>query len=194
MDTRMKRLRRRPGGDGITMVEMAIGLTIVTIVGTAVGQMFMSSSNLLSQQIRRAHLTARSQVVMDRVIGELLTGQFVTLTPPIPDTSNWIRFQRPVAFSGGSVVYSNPIQIDFVPDQSGETGSLRIWQDLAPFSTTTPGNEDIVSIVAENVPSGGLVFNRFGSMLEVNLTMVDTGSPEGDQITIVSGVRMRNSE
>ncbi len=180
---------------GFTLVELTLSLSVFSVISIAAGQSFLTFSTSVTRQVQEAHLASRTQVVMDRLLDEMVTGQFVTMDPPIPDTSNWIRFERPIDFVGTAVVYGNPIQIDLVTNGESQSASLRIWEDIAPLGTS-PSTEDNVSIVARNVVTDGLVFNRFGSIIEINLTMFDQiedyGPPE--LLTIVSGVRMRNSE
>lgn len=205
---------------GVTLLEIVIGVAITATLSLGVGQFFIHSSGTLNAMAIKSNMTGRGQAVMDRLVSELVTGRFVSMTPPIPEQSSWIRFQRPTGFSGGAAVYGNPVQIELIP--TGETDwatvwedwytdgtppdpgsmvelamqSIRVWEDFPPYGTT-PGEEDSPTILARNVAPAGLLFTRTGASVEIQLTFIAIGNDQEQSLetfTIVSGVKMRNSE
>ncbi len=182
--------------EGLTLLEVAVSVAVLAVVTGAVAQLFIQSSRAFTSQAVQSNVIARGQVVMDRVVGDLVAGVFVTMTPPIPANSSYIRFQRSLGFAGGAAVLSNPMQIDVIPEgESAGTDALRIWEDLDPQGTT-PGAEDRPVIVAMNLAPNGLRFNRTGAILEVAMDFVGEVEPgeEAILLTLTSGVKMRNDD
>ena len=85
---------RGPGRRGLTIVELLTATTVFVLVSVSLGQLVVHATSAFSSLASWAQLTARSQVIMDRVLDELLTGRFVTLDPPIPDNSDWATRPR----------------------------------------------------------------------------------------------------
>lgn len=188
--------RNRVNRRGMTMIEIAISIAILAVVSIAVGQLFIRSTRAFTSQAVQSNLIARGQVLMDRLVGDLVTGVFVTMDPPIPANSNYIRFQRPTGFTGGAPVLSAPIQIDVAPDgENATTDALRMWEDRDPQGTT-PGGEDITTILAMNLAPNGLRFQRNGAILELEVDFVGDVEPGKPPVifTLASGVKMRNDD
>lgn len=180
---------------GMTLIELAIAVSLLAVVGGSVCQLFVQSSRAFADQTLRSNLTARSQAVMNRLVVELATGRFISMTPPIPIASDFIRFERPTSFDGTAAVYGNPIQIDLVPNADGVTSSLRIWEDVAPTGVT-PGTGDTQTLIAGNIAATGLSFTRQGAILEVAVTFLTEleSSTLPELLTLNTGVKMRNDE
>lgn len=179
----------------MTLIELAIAVSLLAVVGGSVCQLFVQSSRAFADQTLRSNLTARSQAVMNRLVVELATGRFISMTPPIPIASDFIRFERPTSFDGTAAVYGNPIQIDLVPNADGVTSSLRIWEDVAPTGVT-PGTGDTQTLIAGNIAATGLSFTRQGAILEVAVTFLTEleSSTLPELLTLNTGVKMRNDE
>lgn len=213
-------VRDRTRERGVTLIELAIGLAITATISIGVGQFFVQSSNALNTMAVKSNMTGRGQAVMDRMLADLTTARFVSMTPAVPDRSNWIRFQRPTGFSGGAATYGNPIQIELIPTGDVDWAtvwedwytdgtppdpgsvvqlamqSIRIWEDFPPHGST-PGTEDTSTLIARNLAPEGLLFTRNGASIEVQLTFIAIGSDAKkglETFTIVSGVKMRNTE
>lgn len=177
---------------GFTLLELTIAISILVIIMAVSGQYFVQSSAAFADLAQRSHLTARGQVVMDRMVREMISGRFVTLDPPIPTESSWIRFEPVVGFDGVTAVYGDPVQIELVPVNGQTQQAIRYWQDRAPYGTT-PGNEDSPTLLAANLESGGLTFTRLGATLQIEARFQGTGD-EPETLVLTSGVKMRNEE
>lgn len=193
--TEMSGSRTSRARDGFTLIEVLVASSVSVVILLGIGQFLVRSSGAFSDLARRSHISARGQAIMERVANELAAGRFVTLDPPVPAESSWIRFDKTTGFTNGAPVFSNPFQIELIEEEGADSADLRVWEDLPPYSTT-PGNEDSPTILSSNVAPGGLVFTRTGATLEVSITfqvpVVD--SDETHTFTLASGVKMRNEE
>ena len=181
--------------DGLSIVEVVVAVTILTFVSISVSQLFLSSSTAFSSLASRSYLTSRAQVVMDRLVDEFVAGRFITMQPPVPTGSPWIRFQKVSGFVAGVPTYADPTQIEVIAAADGGPGTLRIWRDTVPRGIA-PGPEDAVEDLSGNIAPGGLTFTRIGGALQVRLTVIAITEPglPPETYTLVSGVNMRNDE
>ncbi len=191
---------------GFSLLELLVMMAVLAVVFQAMIQTLLSSSRAFTALAARAHLAARTQVAMDRLCAEMITGRFITLSPANPDGSDSIRFEKVVGFDTDPIA-GNPMQIDLVPMESRATDGIdnngngltdecgvRIWEDVAPSSLSAPGSEDPETLVLTNVVPGGLDFTRVGGMLVIAIecqTETEPGSP-AQTLTLSSSVRMRN--
>ena len=192
----------------MTLPEIVVATLVLTTVFVPIGNVFLNSSRAFSSLAKRAQVTARGPIIMDRLVNQLVTGNFQSLSPSVPEASSWVRFQRIVSVTGDTPTYGNPIQIDLIPMESSITdgtdndgdglideGGLRIWEDVSPLGTS-PGAWDPTSVIAANLARDGLQFTRQGAFLLIDLTFqatVEAGQPPMT-FQIQSGVKMRNSE
>lgn len=168
------------------------------------GNVFLQSTRAFTSATVRSHASSRSQVVMDRLVDEMVTGVFETINPPVPNMDSWIRFRKVTAVVSGSPVYSEPYQIELISSESNGTdgidndgdglideGLIRIWEDMLPYGST-PGVEDSPITITDNV--SGLTFTRAGSVLLIDLSYDVVPEPNVAPIRyrVVSGVKMRN--
>ena len=177
---------------GFTIVELVVAMSVFVIVLGSVVPLFLSTSRAFSSLASRAQLTARAQVVTDRLVEELLGGSFTLDAVASLEESNRVRFQRVVDFVAGAPVFGNPIQIEAVP--AGAVDELRIWEDMPPYGVN-PGPEDSPVVIEANVAKNGLTFKRFGAILLFDLTLqkvTEPGQPPTSVLT-TSGVNMRNN-
>lgn len=202
----MKPSSRSDGG--MTLPELMVAILVLTTVVVPLGNVFLNSSRAFSSLAKRSQMTARAPAIMDRLVADLVTGKFESLTPAAPALSPWVRFQKIVSVTSGVAAYGNPIQVDLVPMESSITdavdndgdglideGGLRIWEDFAPQGTS-PGSEDTQTIIAANIAKDGLQFTRQGAFLLVDITFQAVVEPGEPPVTfhVQSGVTMRNAE
>ncbi len=191
---------------GFSLLETVLAVAIFASVIAIAGFFFQNSSKAMSSLANRAYATSRLQSVMDRVITELVSGRFASMVPPIPEKSQWMRFQKVVA-PGSPPTYGNPIQIELVQseedpvdgqdnDSNGliDEARVQVWEDFPPHGPT-PGEEDAVAVLAINLTNDGLTFTREGAVLLIAMTF--QSRPERERplefFTLRSGIRMRNS-
>ncbi len=202
--------RGSQASSGFTLIEITVATAVLGVALMSITQLFLSSSEAFSSSTKRAQLTIRSQVVMNRLCDEIITGRFLTLTPPNPTASDRLRFDKIIGFASGEPVYGNPVQIELVllegpggPGSNGiddngngliDEGAVLIWEDFPPQSPVTPGPEDVQTIIVMNVAKDGLSFTRMGAMLAIDLTLQAVAEPGVDPVshTLRSGIRMRN--
>lgn len=193
---------------GMTLLEILIVLVVLTGVLLPLTQFFLRGTRAFNSLMKTAELTARANVVMERIVAEALAGRFVSLQPPAPVLSDWVRFEKVVDLVDGVPVYGEPVQIDLIPMESSITdgvdndgdglvdeGGVRIWSDYAPLGSS-PGTGDPSAIIATNVAKDGLKFTRAGAILKIELVMAsvtERGKPP-KTLKMESGVKMRNNE
>ena len=188
---------------GLTLVELMIASVVASVALIVGGEFVLKSSKAMSDLAKTSHVATRQTSVMDRIVSELVGARFASMTPPLPDASPLIRFQK-VMTSGSPPTYGNPIQIEHYAiehqdkvDNDGDglidECGIRIWEDLPPEGTT-PGEEDEVVVLSKDLTSDGLTFTRQGAILLIQLKMQSVDSElVVTQHDLQSGVRMRNS-
>ena len=203
----MTRARFGPGQkSGFALIELMLALALTIVVVTAVGRNFLEFSRAFTTLAKLMYTNTRAQLVVDRLLEELVTGNFASLAPAVPVNSNSIEFQKIVGVIDGDPVFGNTIHIELVPLESDITdgvdnngnglideGGIQIWQDLPPYGPT-PGVEDLPVLICSKVAPGGLKFTRQGSVLLIDLTFQEVLVP-GEaprQVHIASSVKMRN--
>ena len=198
----MRRTRRA----GFTLLELSMAMTLFVVVVLMVGKNFLDSSRAFTGLAKLLYGHTRAQLIMDRLVQELLPGSFTTLDPPVPVDSTSIAFQKVIGVVNGEPVLGNTLHMELVPLASNTTDGvdndgdglidecgIRIWEDLPPFGPT-PGPPDLPVLIAGNLAAGGLKFNREGSLLVIDLTLQEVVQPgEAPRlIHLVSGVKLRN--
>ncbi len=202
-----KKTFKRTSRDGFTLLELVIAVAILSTVLFVAAKNFTDFSRAHTSLSKALHYKTRAQVVLDRVVAELLTGNLSTVVPGNPLLSESIQFQKIAGVSNGYPVYSDPIHIDLVPLETNSTDgldndgnglideqSLRIWVDVPPYGAA-PDTADSVSIIASNLGQGGLHITRQGSILLIELKVqeqLEPGIPP-DTWTLRTGIMMRNS-
>ena len=84
---------------GFTLLELVISTALVTVIAVGVGQFFLASSSAYTSLAKRSQLSTRTQVVLNRLCEEIITGRFLTMDPPIPFESDRLRFDKIVGFA-----------------------------------------------------------------------------------------------
>lgn len=191
---------------GMTLVETVVAVAISATILVPLGAFFLRSSTAMSSLATRVHATTRMAAVMDRVVSELVSGRFASMTPPLADNSPVIRFEK-VIVSDSPPIYGNPIQIEIVPQSSDppdgadndgdgliDEHALRIWEDRSPFGSA-PGGGDTATILATTLAPNGLRFTRRGAVLFIEVEFMVRPDPSGEVETfeLRSAVRMRNT-
>ncbi|MEM7235381.1 MAG: hypothetical protein AAF517_24630 [Planctomycetota bacterium] len=159
---------------------MVVSLAILTVTMLPVGYATLKSSSAFSSLVKRSDLVSRAPVIVDRLVEEISGGRLIS--PASPSNSSSVRFDHVTSVSAGAPVYGAPIQIDFVSTENAgsdsldndgdgitDEGGIRIWEDRDPTGAT-PGNEDVVVVIAENLASNGLLFTRLGNTLLISAT------------------------
>jgi prepilin-type N-terminal cleavage/methylation domain-containing protein len=194
------------GQAGFTLLELSMAMTLVVVVVLMVGKNFLDSSRAFTGLAKLLYGNTRAQLLMDRLVQELLPGSFTSLVPDVPVDSSSIEFQKVVGVVNGEPVLGNTIHIELVPLETNSTDGLdndgdslvdecgiRIWEDLAPFGPT-PSPPDAPVLICGNLAAGGLKINREGSLLVIDLTLQEVVQPGEPPrlIHLVSGVKLRN--
>jgi hypothetical protein len=199
-------LDRRTRVAGVSILELAIMITIASVIAVTIGQNFLDFSRAFSSLTTLIHGKTRAQVVMNRLVEEMTTGSFTTLAPAVPIASDFVEFQRVTGVVDGEPVLGNPIHIDLVPmeknpgdglDDDGnglaDDCGIRIWEDFPPYGPV-PANPDQPVIICSKIQKGGLQFTRDGAILLIDmvaLELVERGKPP-TVVHLRSGVKMRN--
>jgi hypothetical protein len=193
---------------GVSLLEMGIVLLLLVVILVPVGKLSMDSSRAFSALSAAMHETSRALVVLDRLSGELMTGNFTSVMPAVPVASESIEFTKVLDFQDGAPVFGDPIHIDLVPmegntdngvDDDGDgfvdEQGIRIWEDNPPESLG-PGAEDDAAVICGNVAKGGLHFDRQGAILFVAVSFLEVGPAVGtpSTFTLRTGVKMRNNQ
>ena len=208
MHTLMNRFEHRRRERGATVLEISIAMLLLTAVLLPMAVILSRTSRAYATLAKRTSTTARASVIMDRLVAELTNARFVSLTPPIPDASTWVRFEKIIGFDGDIPLYSDPVQIDLVPrelrpedgiDDDGDglidEGAIRVWVDHPPYSMS-PGAEDEETVVAKEIAKAGLSFTRRGAFLEISSRFEEV-LDEGEapvSYTVKSGVLLRRDD
>jgi type II secretory pathway pseudopilin PulG len=190
---------------GFSLLELGLVLLLLVVILVPAAKFSADSSSAFSSLSAAMHETSRALVVLDRINSELITGNFTTVAPAVPTADQAIEFQKIIDVQNGAPVFGNPIHIDLVPmetniddgiDNDGDglvdEQGVRIWEDRAPASVT-PQVEDAASVICANVAKGGLLFNRQGAILFVDMTFQDTSTDSPTTFTLRTGVKMRNN-
>ena len=191
---------------GVTILELAVMISIASVIALTVGQNFLDFSRAFSSLTTLIHGKTRAQVVMNRLVEEMTTGSFTTLAPAVPISSDTVEFQRVIGVINGEPLLGNPIHIDLVPleanpgdglDDDGnglaDECGIRIWEDFPPHGPV-PANPDQPVIIYSKAQKGGLQFTRDGAILLIDMQvfeLVERGKPP-TAIHLRSGVKMRN--
>ena len=193
---------------GFTIIELVIAVVVLMVVLVPGGKLAMEVSSSFSSLPVLTHQASRSLVIMDRLVQELTAGNFSSLQPGAPVGADSVQFNKALGVQDGVCVYGDPIVIDAVlaegtaidgQDNDGDglldERRLRIWENRPPLGTS-PGREDPVSILCENLTGEGLKVTREGAILSIELTL--QAMQERDEPPVIfklrSGVKMRNSE
>jgi hypothetical protein len=172
------------------------------VTGSAFRELSRGSSTLAT----RMQSTAHGETIMNRLIDELITGDFSTMIPSAPSASTSIEFRRLASVSNGEPVLGNSIHIELITLESNPTDGvdnnnngltdecgIRIWEDFAPTGST-PGVEDSPRTIFSRLAPNGLQFTRAGASLIITLTIqqvVGTGLPT-QTVQLQSAVKLRN--
>ena len=90
-----------PKERGFSVLELVVTISVFLIALVPLGQLVHNSSRAFSSLAGRTHVATRGQVVMDRLLDEVMAGRFISLDPPVPEGSSRIRFERVVGMAGG---------------------------------------------------------------------------------------------
>ena len=192
---------------GFSLVELSIVLLIIAVVLVPLGKFVTDSTGAYSGLSTSINETSRSLVVLDRIVDELITGNFTSVAPAVPTNSESIEFQKIVDTQNGLPVFGNPIHIELIPLESDTTNGvdddgnglvdecgIRIWEDKPPTSLS-PEAEDVATIICGNLAKSGLRFTRVGATLKIEVTFQQLrghGEAPGT-FTLRSSVKMRNN-
>lgn len=190
---------------GVSLLELGLVLLLLVVILVPAAKFSADSTSAFSSLSAAMHDTSRALVVLDRINAELITGNFTTMAPAVPTADEAIEFQKIIDVLYGAPVFGNPIHIDLVPmetniddgiDNDGDglvdEQGVRIWEDRPPASVT-PEAEDAASVICANVAKGGLLFDRQGAILFVNVTFQEAGTDPPATFTLRTGVKMRNN-
>jgi prepilin-type N-terminal cleavage/methylation domain-containing protein len=193
-----------------SLVELMVAVAILTVLLLSAGFLFFKSAGAMDSLTRRSHTTSRALVTLDRVEEELLTANFASIVPPVPDRVTRLEFQNIIDVDDvGKPVYGNTIKIGLVPLETGgsltsldgrdnnrnglvDEHGIQIWED-APPEGASPGPEDRATLVCGNATRDGLLFTREGGILFLDFTVQEARN--GDLPAVFSlrtGIRMRN--
>ena len=191
-----------------TMIEITVAFLVFTVVIIPAGKLALDFSNSFSSLSTAMHQSSRGLVVMDRLVHELITGDFASVTLNVPSGGGAIGFRKIVDVQDGVCLFGNPFRIELVPmeprvdngkDDDGDglvdECGIRIWEDLPPHGSS-PGPEDSAPVICANTTGNGLKFVRQGAVLLVEVTFQQAGAlgEPPRTFTIRSGVKMRNNE
>lgn len=87
---------------GFTLVELMIGLVVLSLVLGSVCMVVLGTHRLFSEQWTRVYLDQTGARVMDRLSSELRAAYFPTMTPVVLADSTWVRYQPVTGFAGGA--------------------------------------------------------------------------------------------
>lgn len=204
----MRTGNRRSRERALTLLEIAIALLILSLVIVPASRAAINFSGAFTSLSVSTHHMSRMLAVLDRVSRELITGNFASVDPPIPQGSTSLSFTRIVDVQDSRPVFGEPIHIELIPAESGvpdgqdddgdglvDEWAIRIWEDLPPHGAV-PGPEDLATIVCENATEDGLQFTRQGALLLVDVTFqhVAERGEEPTRVTLRSGIKLRNNE
>lgn len=191
---------------GLTMVEIAIALALLSTLMVVASKTFVECARATTSLSKLVYAKTQVNVLMDRLVEELLTGTFTSVASSTPTTSTSVSFQKCIGVNSGVPTLGNPVFVDSVAQESDvtngiddngnglidETG-LRIWEDFAPQGTA-PGVEDTSTVFNTHLTPGGLSFTRQGSTLQIDLTIQEVLQPGETPTTVhlATNVKMRN--
>ncbi len=96
---------------GFTLLEIVIATAILSVLLAGITQFFIASSRAFSSATVKAYVESRAQSIVDRIVEECVAGHFLSLNPPVPTLSDFIRFDKIVGMVLTDPVYGNPIHI-----------------------------------------------------------------------------------
>jgi len=204
----MNREKHSTSSSGMTLLEISLAIAIMTGVVIAVGKNFLDFSRSFSSLTKLMHSETRAEVVMDRLLDELITGSVTSLTPPGPIAAQAVEFRKITGIDGsGNALFSNPFHVELVDVESNTADGIdndgnglvdecgvRIWEDFPPYGPS-PDASDNPAIICSKLTKDGLKFTQQDAVLLIEITVqevFETGDPP-KLINRKSGVRMRNN-
>ncbi len=171
------------GQSGFSLMEVLIASAILSILIMATIATMSIAQEMFDTGTAVADGEAIARRALDDISYELYSSSITTLSPANPNASTYIRFQKNIDFVAGVIVWSDPIQIEWVMDPKEidngldddgdgliDEGYIRIWEDAVPTGMT-PGAEDSTPItIARSIAENGLEFDLTGTRLDVLVT------------------------
>ncbi len=161
---------------GFTLPEVAIALTLMTVVlGSALSVMFYTE-RFLEQQLKQYGVEQTGRLVIARLSGDLRAAEPTTIAPALLEDSSAIHFQKVVGYSEeGGTILSAPISISFelapgeVANGQDDNGDGRPDEGSIVYAETGAPSYAI----AGNVLGLRFAPREGGVTLEVELGLVD---------------------
>jgi type II secretory pathway pseudopilin PulG len=206
---------------GLTMVELVIAMTMLTVILGAVVLAATSGGNAYNTGRSVSELETQAQRILDRIVAEVRqagrAGLFPDPQPPFGSSS--LDFQTNVGFQGGAVQWSDPIRISIEPaatdpDDGVDNDSNGLVDECSVVWRRNPGAADeervvwgsyVRELLEGEVANGvddngngliderGLCFVINASTLTIRLTL-ERRDPDGRLITrtVETAVTLRN--
>lgn len=181
---------------GFTLVEVMLGLVILSVVISAVYQALDQGNSAFWRQSERAHLEAMAAATLNRVAEALRQASSDTFTPASPNDVDELTYRIPTDYVAGAMVWSGVRGVSFDNDPADTANGIDDDGDTLideGWIILTDEDTGDVEYLPGEVEGGSLSMTLTDGMLTISFTMQKVIDDTVEEVDVSATVTLRNS-